>query len=164
MVEIVHIIGAGFTFIGGVVYCFLQTAMSYHMYPDYNGLLICRVRLFVCMLAFGSLISSILWKCILELINSCNVKFKLLKMGLCWHIVLKIISAIASAAVALTQYKVKDRFHWNPDEPVSFSWCDYKFRLAHYILWLLLSQDNPKLALAALKIFIRNLAALSCWL
>ncbi|XP_025085167.1 DNA damage-regulated autophagy modulator protein 2-like [Pomacea canaliculata] len=82
VVEIVHIIGAGFTFIGGVVYCFLQTAMSYHMYPDYNGLLICRVRLFVCMLAFGSLIST-----------------------------------IASAAVALTQYKVKDRFHWNPDEP-----------------------------------------------
>ena len=60
VVESVHIVGASLTFIGGLFYCFLQTAMSYHMCPDYNGLFVCRVRLAVCLVSLSCLLASIL--------------------------------------------------------------------------------------------------------
>lgn len=60
VVEPVHVTGAALTFIAGVLYCFLQTVLSYHMCPDYNGLCICRVRLSISFIALASLIISIL--------------------------------------------------------------------------------------------------------
>ncbi|KAJ8299447.1 hypothetical protein KUTeg_023507 [Tegillarca granosa] len=45
LVEPVHITGAALVFGFGVVYAFLQTWLSYHMFPDYNGIYICRIRL-----------------------------------------------------------------------------------------------------------------------
>lgn len=46
-VEPVHITGAALVFGFGVVYAFLQTWLSYHMFPDYNGIYICRIRLVI---------------------------------------------------------------------------------------------------------------------
>ncbi|KAK3759707.1 hypothetical protein RRG08_017605 [Elysia crispata] len=46
-VEAVHFTGAALAFFPGVLYCFLSTAMSYHMHPRFNGVLICRVRLLI---------------------------------------------------------------------------------------------------------------------
>jgi len=43
--EPVHVTGAFLVFGVGVIYAFIQTALSYHMYPDFNGLYICRCRL-----------------------------------------------------------------------------------------------------------------------
>lgn len=70
MVEMVHVIGAALTFIGGLIYCVMHTAMSYHMFPNYNGLLICRVRLTITLVALVCLAVSILsqeqpvWLCV----------------------------------------------------------------------------------------------------
>uniref|UniRef100_A0A0B7AE25 CWH43-like N-terminal domain-containing protein n=1 Tax=Arion vulgaris TaxID=1028688 RepID=A0A0B7AE25_9EUPU len=60
VVEGVHIFGAIMTFIAGVLYCLLQTVLSYHMYPSYNGLYICRIRLGISVTAAVSLIMTIL--------------------------------------------------------------------------------------------------------
>ncbi|GFS01542.1 DNA damage-regulated autophagy modulator protein 2 [Elysia marginata] len=48
-VESVHFTGAALAFGPGVLYCFMQTALSYHMHPRFNGVLICRVRLLISM-------------------------------------------------------------------------------------------------------------------
>ncbi|XP_035828749.1 DNA damage-regulated autophagy modulator protein 1 [Aplysia californica] len=58
-VEIVHIVGAFMTFAMGLVYCFLQTALSYHLFPACNGRLICRVRLAITLISLASLIITI---------------------------------------------------------------------------------------------------------
>ncbi|XP_059177367.1 DNA damage-regulated autophagy modulator protein 2-like [Physella acuta] len=58
-VEIVHIIGAGLTFVPGVLYCLVQTALSYHMFPSYNGSYICRIRLALSVVSLLSLILTI---------------------------------------------------------------------------------------------------------
>ncbi|CAL1527658.1 unnamed protein product [Lymnaea stagnalis] len=58
-VEIVHVVGAGMTFISGVLYCFVQAGLSYHMCPDYNGLYICRVRLALSISSLTALIVTI---------------------------------------------------------------------------------------------------------
>ncbi|XP_046373349.2 DNA damage-regulated autophagy modulator protein 1-like [Haliotis rufescens] len=55
-VEAVHISGAFLVFVGGVIYTFLQAGISYHMYPDYNGLRICRIRLTICLTSLTCLI------------------------------------------------------------------------------------------------------------
>ncbi|KAL5006243.1 hypothetical protein ScPMuIL_015049 [Solemya velum] len=60
-VETVHIIGAAMVFGVGVLYEVIQTMLTYHMYPEYNGLYICRVRLTICILSFASMIISILF-------------------------------------------------------------------------------------------------------
>ncbi|XP_064635073.1 DNA damage-regulated autophagy modulator protein 1-like isoform X1 [Lineus longissimus] len=43
-IEVVHIIGASFVFGLGVAYTWVQVAISFLMYPDYNALTICVVR------------------------------------------------------------------------------------------------------------------------
>ncbi|KAK7475827.1 hypothetical protein BaRGS_00032973 [Batillaria attramentaria] len=58
VVEPVHVVGAAMAFIGGIIYSFLQTSMSYHMYPDYSGLQVCRVRLGLTIVSLGALIIS----------------------------------------------------------------------------------------------------------
>ncbi|BFZ15846.1 hypothetical protein BsWGS_18885 [Bradybaena similaris] len=60
IVEAVHIVGAALTFIAGVLYCFLQSALSYHMYPNYNGRRICRIRLCISSVALVGLFVSII--------------------------------------------------------------------------------------------------------
>ncbi|CAG5125742.1 unnamed protein product [Candidula unifasciata] len=59
IVEVVHFIGAALTFIAGVLYCFLQSVLSYHMCPNYNGLRICRIRLSISLVALMGLFVSI---------------------------------------------------------------------------------------------------------
>lgn len=44
-VEIVHITGASLVFGVGVIYALIQTFLTYHMEPDFNGKFICRARL-----------------------------------------------------------------------------------------------------------------------
>jgi len=44
-VEPVHIIGAAFVLGLGVLYEFLQTFLTYQMYPEFNGKKIARIRL-----------------------------------------------------------------------------------------------------------------------
>lgn len=44
-VEVVHLTGAMLVFGVGVVYTIIQTSLTYHMQPDFNGIYICRVRL-----------------------------------------------------------------------------------------------------------------------
>ncbi|XP_013384682.1 DNA damage-regulated autophagy modulator protein 1 [Lingula anatina] len=55
-VEVVHFLGAGLVFGGGVVYSLLHCAISYKMYPQFNGVYICRWRL---ALSLFSLISMV---------------------------------------------------------------------------------------------------------
>lgn len=55
-VEPVHIAGAALVFGFGVIYAFIQTFLSYHMHPDYNGLYICRIRLFISVLSLVCMI------------------------------------------------------------------------------------------------------------
>lgn len=50
-VEPVHLTGAALVFCVGVVYAIIQTALSYHMEPDFNGKYICRVRLTLTILS-----------------------------------------------------------------------------------------------------------------
>ncbi|KAK0054750.1 DNA damage-regulated autophagy modulator protein 2 [Biomphalaria pfeifferi] len=59
-VEIVHIIGAGMTFILGVLYCFLQAALSFHMCPDYNGRCICTIRLAISLMSLVALLLTVI--------------------------------------------------------------------------------------------------------
>ena len=46
----------------GTVYAFIQAGLSYQMYPEFNGLLVCRVRMVISVLALVGLIVSILCK------------------------------------------------------------------------------------------------------
>ncbi|XP_041370348.1 DNA damage-regulated autophagy modulator protein 2-like [Gigantopelta aegis] len=55
-VEAVHFTGAFMVFIGGFIYTCLMTAITYHMYPDYNGLYIGRIRLAISVVCLVSLI------------------------------------------------------------------------------------------------------------
>jgi hypothetical protein len=59
VVEPVHAVGAVMSFVAGVVYCCLQTVLSYHMYPDYNGLYICRLRMAISTTASISLVITV---------------------------------------------------------------------------------------------------------
>ena len=55
-----HLTGAGLVFIVGVVYAIIQTALTYHMEPDFNGKYICRVRLTLTILSTLVMVISIL--------------------------------------------------------------------------------------------------------
>ncbi|GFO39640.1 DNA-damage regulated autophagy modulator 2 [Plakobranchus ocellatus] len=55
-VEPVHFTGAALCFAPGVLYCFLQSAISYHMYPRFNGIFICRLRLIISLLCVAAMI------------------------------------------------------------------------------------------------------------
>ncbi|XP_048729265.2 DNA damage-regulated autophagy modulator protein 1-like [Ostrea edulis] len=57
-VEIVHLIGAGSVLCFGVIYSFLQTSISYKMYPDYNGRRICAIRLVISVISLIGFITS----------------------------------------------------------------------------------------------------------
>lgn len=87
VVEWVHVVGAVLTFVGGLVYCFLQTAMSYHMCPDYCGLRVCRVRLAITLISFLCLVTTI------------------------------IAGGIALKDWANFGWRNKDKFKWKPDQP-----------------------------------------------
>lgn len=87
VVEAVHVVGAALTFIGGLIYCFLQTAMSYHMCPMYNGLYICRARLTICVVSLVCLAATI------------------------------VSAAIAIQDWKKIDIGDKDKFKWGPDEP-----------------------------------------------
>ncbi|KAL8561934.1 hypothetical protein ACOMHN_001260 [Nucella lapillus] len=87
VVEAVHVTGAAFTFFGGMIYCFLQTAMSYHMCPMYNGLYICRARLTIALVSLVCLVVTI------------------------------ISAAIALKDWKSIDIADKDKFKWSPDQP-----------------------------------------------
>ncbi|XP_022258035.1 DNA damage-regulated autophagy modulator protein 1-like [Limulus polyphemus] len=54
--QLAHDIGAYGLFFVGIIYAFLQTLVSYFLYPDHNGLATCRLRLTFVTLCFVSLI------------------------------------------------------------------------------------------------------------
>ncbi|KAL3843026.1 hypothetical protein ACJMK2_020984 [Sinanodonta woodiana] len=54
--EPVHVTGAALVFGVGVLYEFVQTALSFHMCPNFNGKLICRVRLAISIISFIAMI------------------------------------------------------------------------------------------------------------
>ena len=56
----IHILGANVTFFGGIVYCFMQSVMTYRMIPFYNGRCICHLRLAISLLSASCLTISIL--------------------------------------------------------------------------------------------------------
>ncbi|XP_078588061.1 DNA damage-regulated autophagy modulator protein 2-like isoform X1 [Branchiostoma floridae x Branchiostoma japonicum] len=58
-VIIVHVVGAFMCFGCGIIYGFLQTAMSYKMYPHQNSLAVCRVRLIILVFATLCFITTI---------------------------------------------------------------------------------------------------------
>ncbi|KAK7098662.1 DNA damage-regulated autophagy modulator protein 2-like [Littorina saxatilis] len=87
VVEMVHVIGAALTFIGGLIYCVMHTAMSYHMFPNYNGLLICRVRLTITLVALVCLAVTI------------------------------VSAAVAIQDWSDFHLPDKNKFKWGPDEP-----------------------------------------------
>lgn len=87
VVEPVHATGAGLTFVGGLLYCLLQTCMSYHMCPDYNGQYICRVRLAVCLVSFMCLVTTV------------------------------VSAAVALVLWSGYKAEGKDKFKWRPDQP-----------------------------------------------
>lgn len=55
-IEPVHVTGAFLVFGLGTVYAFIQAGLSYQMYPEFNGLLVCRVRMVISVLALVCLI------------------------------------------------------------------------------------------------------------
>ncbi|XP_077994968.1 DNA damage-regulated autophagy modulator protein 2-like [Glandiceps talaboti] len=55
-VIIVHVIGASMVFGFGVSYTILQTGITYGMYPERNGISICRIRLFISIVSIVSMI------------------------------------------------------------------------------------------------------------
>lgn len=57
-----HILGAALVFGVGVLYELIQTMLTYHMYPEYNGLYICRVRLTICIVSMACMVLSILYQ------------------------------------------------------------------------------------------------------
>ncbi|XP_076308478.1 DNA damage-regulated autophagy modulator protein 1-like [Tachypleus tridentatus] len=58
--KLAHDIGAYALFFVGMTYAFLQTLVSYFLYPNDNGLAICRIRLTFATLCLVSLIINIL--------------------------------------------------------------------------------------------------------
>ncbi|XP_076471282.1 DNA damage-regulated autophagy modulator protein 2-like [Babylonia areolata] len=60
VVEAVHVVGASLTFIVGLIYCFLQTWMSYYMCPTFNGLYVCRARLTISLVSLACLTATII--------------------------------------------------------------------------------------------------------
>ncbi|KAL4224506.1 autophagy modulator [Mactra antiquata] len=58
-VETVHVTGAGLVFCVGVVYALIQTSLSYHMNPDFNGLYVCRVRLTLTITSFIFMVTTV---------------------------------------------------------------------------------------------------------
>lgn len=60
-VEIVHLTGAMLVFGVGVIYAIIQTSLTYHMEPDFNGLYICRVRMALTILSAMVMVISILY-------------------------------------------------------------------------------------------------------
>lgn len=50
-IEPVHITGAFLVFIIGTVYAFIQSGLSYQMYPEFNGIKVCRVRMIISVLS-----------------------------------------------------------------------------------------------------------------
>ncbi|CAM1302013.1 Uncharacterised protein g3132 [Pycnogonum litorale] len=50
-VPIAHYVGAFVFFYIGIAYCILQTIITYMLYPDFNGITIFRIRLFIVVLA-----------------------------------------------------------------------------------------------------------------
>lgn len=59
--EIVHLTGAMLVFGVGVIYAIIQTSLTYHMEPDFNGLYICRVRMALTILSAMVMVISILY-------------------------------------------------------------------------------------------------------
>lgn len=59
-VLIVHLIGALMVFGVGALYAILQTIISYKMYPEYNGLSVCRIRAAISCFSSICFITSIL--------------------------------------------------------------------------------------------------------
>ena len=59
-IEPVHVTGAFLVFGLGTVYGFIQAGLSYQMYPEFNGVKICRVRLIISFIALVGLFVSIL--------------------------------------------------------------------------------------------------------
>lgn len=57
-----HLTGAMMVFGCGTVFAFLDALISYKMYPVYNGLTICRVRMLVATLSCITLVTSILMR------------------------------------------------------------------------------------------------------
>lgn len=55
-IEPVHVTGAFLVFGLGTVYAYIQTGLSYQMYPEFNGVKICRARLIVSSVALVGLI------------------------------------------------------------------------------------------------------------
>lgn len=55
-IEPVHVTGAFLVFGLGTVYAFIQTGLTYQMYPEFNGLKICRARLIISTLSLIGLI------------------------------------------------------------------------------------------------------------
>lgn len=56
-VFVVHLTGA-FVCLGcGLIYCILHTAASYRMFPLYNGKIICRIRLFISLVALAAFLT-----------------------------------------------------------------------------------------------------------
>jgi len=56
----VHLIGAFTCFGAGLIYSILQTAASYRMCPLYNGITVCRMRLFISVLALVAFLTTII--------------------------------------------------------------------------------------------------------
>ncbi|XP_076311873.1 DNA damage-regulated autophagy modulator protein 1-like isoform X1 [Tachypleus tridentatus] len=59
-VSLAHDIGAYTLFILGLIYASLQTLVTYYLYPDYNGLTICRFRLTIVLLCLICLVTMVI--------------------------------------------------------------------------------------------------------
>ncbi|XP_033751848.1 DNA damage-regulated autophagy modulator protein 2-like isoform X2 [Pecten maximus] len=58
VVEPVHLTGASLVLGCGVLYEFLQTFLTYHMYPEFNGQFIARVRLVLSVISAVSMVTA----------------------------------------------------------------------------------------------------------
>jgi len=59
-VFIFHLIGAFVCFGAGLIYSILHTAATYRMYPLYNGITICRVRLLITLVALAAFFMTVI--------------------------------------------------------------------------------------------------------
>ena len=113
--EVVHFTGAFMVFIGGFIYACLQTALTYHMYPDYNGLYIGRIRLTISFVCAVSLIISILvyWPeqiflLVLDQLTEGHVQFCLsISVGKCYVCYL-MVKAFCGAVFGLRSIPISD--------------------------------------------------------
>lgn len=106
-VEVVHVTGAAMVLGFGVVYSFIQTALSYHMHPDYNGLKICRIRLLISFIAFIAMVITIVSAIISRIQVNDHVdkrKWKPEDEGFEAHIVSTISEWVTSVAFLLFFY------------------------------------------------------------